>query len=216
MARITVLGGTGYAGKHIVAAAAQRGHDVVAYSRSTPEAPIAGVEYRTGNVSDPEVIAAAVSGSDVVISALSPRGELEGEGKLRAFEAEIARLAQQGGVRFGVVGGAGSLQAAPGGPLVIDTPDFPDAIKPEARELGSVLEDLRASDEALDWFFLSPAGGFGAWAPGEATGDYRVGGDVLLVDEEGQSFISGADLGLAVVREIEEPAHRRQRFTVAY
>jgi len=79
-----------------------------------------------------------------------------------------------------------------------------------------VLDDLRASDESLDWFFVSPAGGFGAWVPGEATGVFRVGGDVLLVDANGDSNISGADLALAIVNEIETPAHRRARFTVAY
>jgi putative NADH-flavin reductase len=72
------------------------------------------------------------------------------------------------------------------------------------------------SDDALDWFFLSPAAVFGAYAPGEAVGTYRVGDDVLLADAEGNSAISGADLADAVVDEIERPAHRRARFTVAY
>lgn len=216
MARITVWGGTGFAGSNIVQVAAERGHEVIAYSRNAPADPVDGVEYRTGDVADPAVQAASVADRDVVVSALSPRGELEGEGKLRAFEAQIAELARESGVRFGVIGGAGSLRVAEGGPFVSDTPDFPDAIKPEAREMANVLDDLRDSDAALDWFFVSPAGGFGAFAPGSATGEYRVGGDVLLVDEQGESFISGADLALAIVEEIETPRHRRQRFTVAY
>ncbi|GAA2181151.1 NAD(P)H-binding protein [Brooklawnia cerclae] len=216
MANITVLGGTGYAGRNLVTVAAGKGHSVVSYSRKVPETPVAGVEYRTGNVLDDAVLAAAVDGADVVVSALSPRGALEGAGTLRAVEKKVADLARDKGIRFGVVGGAGSLLVADGGPRVVDTEGFPDEFRPEAAELAGVLDDLRVSDEALDWFFVSPAGGFGAWVPGEATGTFRVGGDVLLVDENGQSNISGADLALAIVDEVEHPAHRRARFTVAY
>ncbi|MEZ5211343.1 MULTISPECIES: NAD(P)-dependent oxidoreductase [unclassified Gordonia (in: high G+C Gram-positive bacteria)] len=216
MAHITVLGGTGYAGRHLVAAAASRGHSVTSYSRSQPSSPVAGVDYRTGDLTDPAVLAAATQGADVVVSALSPRGELEGPGVLRALEQTIADAAATAGVRFGVIGGAGSLLVAPDGPRVADTPDFPAEIKPEAQEMAGVLDDLRASDSGVDWFYVSPAGGFGPWAEGEATGTYRIGGDVLLVDDAGQSNISGADFADAVVREIETPAHRGSRFTVAY
>ncbi|HLT68264.1 MAG TPA: NAD-dependent epimerase, partial [Microbacterium sp.] len=92
----------------------------------------------------------------------------------------------------------------------------PDAFKTEAAEMAAVLDDLRASDASLDWFYVSPAAGFGAFAPGEKTGTFRVGGDVLLADADGNSFISGADFATAVVDEIEQPAHRRTRFSVAY
>lgn len=215
MTRITVLGGTGYAGSNIVAAA-RRHHQVVSYSRKLPESPLAGVDYRTGDVSDGALLAAAVRDADVVVSALSPRGALEGAGVLRAIEATVATLAKDAGVRFGVVGGAGSLLVAEGGPKLADTEGFPDAFKAEAEEMAGVLDDLLASDPALDWFFVSPAAGFGAWVPGEATGRYRIGEDVLLVDADGNSNISGADFADAVVTEIERPRHRRARFTVAY
>lgn len=216
MTDITVLGGTGYAGRHIVQVAAARGHNVVAYSRHLPTDPVPGVEYRTGDVRDEATLVGAVDGADVVVSALSPRGELAGAGVLRGIEATVARIAAASDVRFGVVGGAGSLLVADGGPKLIDTDAFPEEYKPEAAELGAVLEDLRADEGALDWFFVSPAAGFGGFAPGEATGSYRLGGDVLLTDEAGQSFISGADFALALVDEIDTPAHHRSRFTVAY
>ena len=105
---------------------------------------------------------------------------------------------------------------AEGGPTVSSGPEFPEAFKAEAEEMGAVLADLRASDAALDWFLVSPAASFGAWAPGEHTGTFRLGGDVLLTDAAGESSISGADFAHAFVDEIERPAHRRERFTVAY
>ncbi|PWH07863.1 NAD-dependent epimerase [Brachybacterium endophyticum] len=216
MARIIVLGGTGYAGGHIVEEAARRGHDVVSASRTAPESLPEGVSHRAGDLRDADYLAGLLKGADVVVATSSPRGELAEEGVLRAAYGQLAQLAQERGVRLGVIGGAGSLHVSEGGPLLVDTPDFPDAFQVEARELNAVLGDLRQSGQALDWFFLSPAAGFGGFAPGERTGAYRVGGDLLLADENGESFISGADLAIAVVDEIEEPRHRRARFTVAY
>ncbi|MFV0461973.1 MAG: NAD(P)-dependent oxidoreductase [Nostocoides sp.] len=216
MTRITVLGGTGYAGGNIVAEATRRGHHVVSYSRTAPANPLPGVDYRHGDLQDPQVSADAVAGADVLVSALSPRGDLAEQGRLRRLDAGVADRAAAEDVRFIVVGGAGSLQASEGGALVMDGPDFPDEIKLESREMNDVLSDLRARDDSLDWSLVSPAAGFGGFAPGEARGHYRVGGDVLLVDELGESFISGADFALAVVDEIDHPAHQRARFTVAY
>lgn len=214
MTRIAVIGGTGYAGRHIISASASQGHAVTSFSRSEPMDPVDGAEYRTADLTNPEVATAIAEEFDVIVSALAPRDDMLG--RVRPATAELASAAAAHGTRLGVIGGAGSLLAYEDGPKVIDTDGFPDAIKPEAREAEAVLGDLRASDESLDWFFLSPAGGFGSFAPGEATGTYRVGGEVLLVDEEGTSFISGADFGRAVADEITTPRHRRARFTVGY
>ncbi|RLP82160.1 NAD-dependent epimerase/dehydratase family protein [Mycetocola lacteus] len=214
MTQITILGGTGYAGSHIAREAVSRGLSVRAFSRSVPETPIEGVDYVTGDVQDAATLTAAVTGTDVVVVALSPRGGQEG--KVAPLIARLAAEAEAANVRLGVVGGAGSLLVAPGGPRVVDTPDFPDAVKPEAFEMGEALEQLRTTPETLDWFYVSPAGGFGAWAEGEKTGTFRIGGDILLVDEEGKSEISGADFAQAIVDEVVTPAHSRTRFTVAY
>ncbi|MBL3700749.1 NAD(P)-dependent oxidoreductase [Leucobacter luti] len=214
MARITVVGGTGYAGENIVREAAARGHQVTAVARSVPEAPVDGVTYVAADVLDAAALAGLTGDAEVVVGALSPRGALEGNviGVMRT----LAAAAQRAGARIGVVGGAGSLRVSPDGPTVASTAEFPDAFKAEAAEMAEVLAELRAADAELDWFYVSPAGGFGAWAPGEHTGTFRIGGDVLLTDEAGNSEISGADLAHAIVDEIERPAHRRQRFTVAY
>jgi len=214
MTRIHIVGGTGYAGGNLVREANRRGHEVVSSSRHLPEVQEPGVTYVTGSVLDEAYLASIVSNVDVVISAVPPRGELEG--RTRGILAHLGELAREAGVRFGVIGGAGSLLVAPGGPRLVDTDGFPEAYKPEALEMADVLDDLRATPADLDWFFVSPAAAFGAHAPGEATGTFRVGGDVLLADDEGQSFISGADLATAIIDEVETPAHHRARFTVAY
>lgn len=216
MARIVILGGTGYAGGHIAKEAARRGHDALAVSRTAPTEPSGGIEHRRADVREEAEVEALLEGADVVISALSPRGDMADREVFRTAQQAIARTAQAQGARLGVIGGAGSLLVAEGGPKLVDTPDFPTEFADEPRTLDAVLQDLRGADEGLDWFFVSPAAGFGSFAPGEATGAYRLGGDVLLTDENGKSFISGADLALAVLDEIDEPTHRRARFTVAY
>ncbi|MGO1546847.1 NAD(P)-dependent oxidoreductase, partial [Microbacterium gubbeenense] len=154
MTRIAVIGGTGYAGRHIISAAASQGHVVTSFSRSEPLEPVDGAEYRTADVTNSEVAAAIAEEFDVIVSALAPRGDMVG--RVRPATAELASAAAAHGTRLGVIGGAGSLLAYDGGPKVIDTDGFPDAIKPEASEAGDVLDDLRASDESLDWFFISP------------------------------------------------------------
>jgi hypothetical protein len=214
MARISILGGTGYAGSAIAREAARRGHAVSSYSRRLPGDRIDGVEYVAGSVLDRSVRARALDGADVVVVALAPRGDMADQ--MHPAVAALTEDAAAAGVRLGVVGGAGSLHVAEGGPRLVDTPEFPEAFKPEVLTMAAILEDLKATPESLDWFFVSPGGSFGAHAPGEPTGRYRVGGDVLLTDQNGVSAISGADYALALVDEIETPAHHRTRFTVAY
>ncbi|WP_279366485.1 NAD(P)-dependent oxidoreductase [Microbacterium testaceum] len=213
MPRIAVIGGTGYAGSHIVTEAVRRGHTVVSVARSVPAERIEGATYVEGTVLDVPGLVAELEGVDVVVSAVAPRGDMEG--KLRPAIAELV-AALPDGVRIGVVGGAGGSLVAEGGPRLVDTAEFTEEFKPEALEAYGILEDLQADDTGRDWFYIHPAGGFGAWAPGERTGSYRDGGDVLVVDDEGNSFIGGADFAIAVLDEIENPKHSRERFTVGY
>lgn len=214
MTRVTIIGGSGYAGSHIVEAAADRGLDVTSVSRSEVAEQVAGVNYVTGSILDAADRAKALDGADVVIVAISPRGDMVG--RARPAIAALAEEAAAAGVRLGVIGGSGSLQAEEGGPRLAETPEFGEEYRPEALEMAGVLDDLLAAPEGLDWFLVSPPGDFGPWVAGEFTGRYRVGGDVLLTDAEGRSAISGADFGVAVVDEIETPAHHRARFSVAY
>ncbi len=212
MTRIAVIGGTGYAGSHILAEAVRRGHTAVSVARKAADDRIEGVTYLEGTLLDPAALAAELEGVEVVVFATSPRGDMAG--KMRSAVAETIAVLPLS-VRVGVIGGAGGSLVAPGGPRVVDS-GFPEEIKPEAMEAIGILEDLQADATGREWFYIHPAGGFGAWAPGERTGSYRTGGDVIVTDEKGESFISGADFAIAVLDEIEEPKHRNDRFTVGY
>ena len=213
MARIAVIGGTGYAGSNIVAEAVSRGHTVVSVARGVAADRIEGATYIEGTLLDVPGLVAEVQGVVVVVCAVPARGDMLGN-----VRSNVAQLVAElpGDVRIGVIGGAGGSLIEPDGERLIDQPSFTEEYKPEALEAIGILEDLQANDFGHDWFYVHPAGGFGAWAPGERTGSYRVGGDVLVTDAEGESFISGRDLGVAVVDEIEDPKHSRERFTVGY
>lgn len=214
MARIVIIGGTGYSGSHILRAAVERGHEVVSLSRALPQEPVDGASYEIGSIADAADRARALRDADAVVVAISPRGDMMG--RVRPAIAALAADAAEAGVRIGVIGGAGSALVAEGGPQLKDTPEFPKAILPESIELGEVLDDLRAAPEPLDWFLVSPAAVYGSHVSVPPRGEYRTGGDVLVVDTEGRSELSGDDLGLAVIDEIETPRHRRARFTLGY
>jgi uncharacterized protein len=210
MASIVIFGGTGYAGGAIAAEAVRRGHSVTSVSPSGRQAPD-GVTTVQGSIGDTALVDKLAAGADVI--AVATRA---GSGELGAALPGLLDAAAGHGARIGVVGGAGSLQVSDGGPRVVDLPEFPEAHKGEALAHADILAALRAAPAGVDWFYLSPAAAFGAHAPGEPTGTFRTGGDVLLTDSDGNSFISGADYATAFVDEIERPAHSRERFHVAY
>jgi uncharacterized protein len=213
MAHITVLGGNGYVGAAVVAEARRRGHDVTAVSRTAPSSPVAGADYVEGSVLDADVLERTTAGSDVVLVALSPRGDMAGKVE-GVVEELIARLAGTS-TRLGYVGGASSLLAEEGGPRLWDvTKDqLPDEVKPEVQTGLDTFALCQESPESLDWFYVSPPADFGSWLGTESKGDYVLGGDVLLRDADGASTISADDLALAILDEIETPTHRRSRFT---
>ncbi len=218
MTTIAIFGGTGYAGSAIRDEALRRGFAVTSLTRSgapdgAPKA--AGLEFRRGNIHDAALVGQAAAEADVVVVSVRFARQQDGSRLIDAFPA-LTRACAAHGTRLGVVGGAASLLVSEGGPRLIDTPEFPDAFKPEAGSAAETLALLRADDTGADWFFVSPAREFGSYNPGEPLGKYRVGGDVLLTDESGRSHISGADFALAFVDEIATPAHHRTRFTVAY
>jgi putative NADH-flavin reductase len=213
MTSLVIFGATGYAGGNIANEALRRGHSVTAVSRSVSSAP-EGAAVREGDIHDEELVHELAADADVLVVAI-PARPIDGLGLVDAVPALIEAAAKHN-ARLGFVGGAGSLQVAEGGPRLVDTPQFHEGWKPEALSHAAVLESLRDNGDDADWFYVSPAALFGAFAPGEATGSYRTGADVLLTDADGNSAISGADYALAFVDEIDQRAHSQQRFTVAH
>jgi uncharacterized protein len=205
--KIIVFGANGQQGSRVVTEALDRGHSVTAAVHA---------EDRAGNVdpradvvvaeaTDPARVASVAVGHDAAISAT------------RARHAEIARALLAGLSRAGVrrlvaVGGAATLEVAPG-QWLLDTPDFREEWKPEARSGAEGLEVYRAADTDVEWTFASPGA---LLAPGERRGAYRTGTDQLLVAEDGTSSISMEDFAIALVDELENPQHVNRRFTAAY
>ncbi len=215
MSRITVIGGTGYAGSAIVAEAAARGHEVTAYSRSLPAERVPNATYVQGDATDEATLSSVVSGADIVVGALAPRGPLAGA--FREVYGTIARLADAEGVPLFVVGGFSSLRPAVDAPrFVEDLSHAPAEFHDELVTVSAlVTDDLPATPETLDWVFVSPAGKFGSFAPGERLGEYRVGDDVAVQPEDGGA-ISGADYALGFVDLIERGDHHRAHLNLAY
>jgi putative NADH-flavin reductase len=205
--KISVIGANGMIGQRIVKEALSRGHEVTAIARDPTKLQDAGIPVVKADATDAEGIAAAIQGQDVLVSSYGTRSDPSEY--VKVAEA-LVKATKQAGVRLIVVGGAGSLEVAPGVQLV-DTPEFPAAWKSLAMGHRDGLEVVRKSD--ADWTYLSPAA---LIEPGERTGKFRLGGDQLVVDGDGNSKISAEDYAVALVDEIENPKHRGQRFTLAY
>jgi hypothetical protein len=201
---IALIGATGFIGSRLLTELTRRGHKVTAIVRNPEKVPAgAGISARKGDVFDRDGLSVLLAGHDAVISAVH----------FSASDAAtlLAAVKQSGVTRYLVVGGAGSLEVAPGVKL-FDTKEFPAIYLDEARKGGAFLDLLKA-ETALDWTFLSPSA---LIQPGERTGKFRLGKDQLLVDANGNSAISAEDYAIALVDELEKPAHSRQRFTVGY
>jgi putative NADH-flavin reductase len=215
--RIVVFGATGNVGRRVVTEALGRGHEVVGVVRdpSAVQSPDAGATLVRGDATSAESVAEVVRGADAVISAISPRPNGRGLPAPKLVDnarALIAGLKQAGVRRVLFVGGAGSLEVAPGQALM-DQPGFPDAYRPEAEEGRDALAVWRGEADGLDWTYVSPAAEIG---PGERRGSYRTTGDAFLADSEGRSFITFDDYAVALLDEVETPRHVARRFGVAY
>jgi hypothetical protein len=204
MSKIAIIGATGRVGSQLLEEALRRGHSVTAIARNTSS--LAGrtdLVSKSLDVNDSQAYAQAVAGHDVVISST--------HFTTVSAQTIIDPVKQAAVPRLLVVGGAGSLLVAPGVRL-IDTPDFPDLYKTEAAAGAAFLGVLR-QEKTLDWTFVSPSALF---FEGERTGTFRLGKEDLLIAADGNSSISFADYAIAMLDEVERPAHSRQRFTVGY
>ena len=202
--KIAVIGATGNAGSRIVDEALRRGHEVTGVARdATKLEPRERLAARSADVADTATIAPVLVGHDAVVSSI-----LFIHVPLQTI-VDAVRMASV--KRYLVVGGAGSLEVSPG-KLNLHQPGFPEFARAEATKGTEYLEWLHGIDD-LDWTFLSPSAVFKA---GERTSRFRLGGDTLLVGEDGKSWVSFEDFAVAMLDEIEEPRHVRRRFTVGY
>ncbi|MFZ0744574.1 MAG: NAD(P)-dependent oxidoreductase [Terracidiphilus sp.] len=207
--KVVLFGASGMIGSRILLELIRRRHAVTVVVRNPEKITVAGVKVVKGDVTDRAGVAAVVTGAEAVISAYSPPQQQE-RMLLNATQSLLAGLSEAGVKRLIVVGGAGSLEVAPG-VQVVDTPNFPAEWKAIALAHRDVLPILKES--SLDWTCLSPAG---LIQPGERTGKYRLGGTNLVMDEKGESRISAEDYAIALVDELENPRHLRQQFTLGY
>ncbi len=210
--KIALFGATGMIGSRIAAEAARRGHQVTALARNPARvaAGVANLQAAQADLLDASSVSAAVRGHDVVASAYAPPQD-DLAALTKATHALVEGVRAAGLKRLVVVGGAGSLEVAPGKQLV-DSESFPAAYKAIALA-HRVAFDIYRGVADLDWTFFAPAA---LIAPGERTGTFRTGANSLLVDAEGNSRISAEDYAIAFVDELEQGRFVRQIATVAY
>jgi putative NADH-flavin reductase len=212
--KIALLGATGFVGSALLTEALNRGHTVTAIVRHPEKLEKRdGLVAKAGDVYDTARLATLLRGQDAVISAFNPGWKNPSlyDDQVRGTASIIAAVKQAGVKRVLWVGGAGGLEVEPGVRLV-DRPGMPDWVKPGSLATIDALEQLRREPE-LDWSVLAPSAQL---QPGQRTGKFRLGGDQLLVYAHGDSRISLQDYAVAMLDELEHPAHIRQRFTVGY
>jgi putative NADH-flavin reductase len=208
---VALYGATGKSGSRILQELTKRGHRVTAIVRDPARLPQQGpgVVVEQDDLSDPKKIAAAINGAEAVISAYAPPQDRPDE-IVDVTQRQVEALNHGANVRLIVVGGAGGLNVAPGVALV-DSGYLPEPYQPIARAHIKALNVLKASK--IDWTYLAPAAYF---LPGERTGKFRLGNDELIANSQQESRISMEDYAIALVDELENPRHRRQRFSVGY
>jgi len=212
--KVVLIGATGFVGSALLQELLDRGHTVTAVVRKPEKLP----EHRNLGAASADVyvaasIAKAATDHDAIISAFSPGLEDPAlyEHHVQGVHAIIDGAKQAQVPRLLMVGGAGSLEIAPGEQLV-DSPHFPPEFKQTSLATREALHLLQRESD-LDWTFLSPPMHLD---PGERTGRYRIGGDALLTDTEGNSMISVRDYAVAMIDELEQPRHGQRRLSVAY
>lgn len=208
--KVILYGATGKSGSVILEELVARGHTVIAAGRKPEKiAKLKNVTAVQDDLSSSAKIAGIVEGTDAVISAYAPPPE-DTKQIIGATDRLIKGILEANGPRLIVVGGAGSLFVAPGVTLR-ESGHLPPEWIPIVDAHIQVLTNLKQS--SIDWTYFSPAAFF---EPGERIGKFRLGKDDLIADAQGNSRISFADYAIALVDELEKPAHHRERFTIGY
>lgn len=214
MMKIALLGATGFVGSAILNEALSRGHSVTAVVRDTEKLkPRERLVVKMGDVYDSGSLETLIRGHDAVISAFNPGWKDPNlyQDQVRGTTSIIAAIKKAGVKRVLWVGGAGGLEVEPG-VRAIDNPDMPDWVRPGSLATINALEQLRKEPE-LEWSFLAPSA---EMQPGQRTGKFRLGTDLLLIDAGGKSHVSVQDYAVAMIDELEHATHIHQLFTVGY
>lgn len=216
MKNVILIGATGFVGSAILNELVNRGHKVTAVVRDIEKLPknenIVAVKEDVANV---DAIVKLAEGKDAIISAYNP-GWMNPDiaTLIETNYPRILEAAKKSGVkRMLIVGGAGTLFCAPG-LRVVDSGAIPQEIMGGVRPLGDFYLNTLMKENDIDWIFFSPAGAFDN--DGKRTGIFRLGKDDLIVDEQGNSHISVQDYAMAMVDELEQENHHKERFTIGY
>lgn len=214
--KVAVIGSTGYVGAHLVKELVDRNYEVIAIARHTESIPSNDkVTKIEADINNHEQLVNALTGADVVISAFNAgwtNPNLYADFTKGALAIQQA-VKDAGVKRFIVVGGAGSLLID--GNRLVDSPEFPQEIKPGALAAADYLDTIRKENQ-LEWTMISPAIEMNPHAGGTRTGQYRTGLDSPVFDQEGRSRLSVEDLAVAIVDEIANKQFINKRFTAAY
>ncbi len=210
---LVLIGASGFIGSALLQEALERGHAVTAVvTKPEKVQPHAHLKVVACDVHSKAELAKIMAGHEAVLSAFSGHAQKDVQGYYESGFRSILAAAKQADIRrILVVGGAGSLEIAPG-KLLLEANSFPAEYQPTAQGAYTALRLLREEQE-LDWTMLSPAAEIFS---GERTGSFRLGTEQLVQDEQGRSRISTADYAVAMLNELEHPAHSRKRFTLAY
>ena len=206
--QIILYGASGNAGTRILRELQSRGHDVTAAVRHPEKLP-ANTRSVRDDLANVDQIARTIAGADAVVSAYAPP-QTDTDQLVGVTERQIAAVRKAGAPRLLVVGGAGSLEVAPGVTLLASG-HLPEAWVPIATSHAKALDKLKASD--INWTYFSPAAFFEA---GERTGKFRLGKTNLIADDKGNSRISFEDYSIALADELEKPAHERSQMSIGY
>jgi len=216
--KIALIGASGFVGSALLKEALQRGHQVTAIVRHPEKIKEKNpnLTLKKGDAFNKEEIKELVKGHDVVVSAYNPGWTNPAiyEEFIKASETLQAATKESGVKRFIVIGGAGSLEIAPGVQL-IDTPQFPAEYKAGASAARDYLNTIRKEDQ-LDWTFYSPAIEMHPGITTGRTGKYRLGNDNPVFDKDNRSYHSAEDLSVVVIDEVENKKFLKKRFTAAY
>jgi len=211
--KIAIVGAAGWIGNEVLQEAKSRGHQVIALVRDPAKISDSQVDVRKFDITNSDdSLSNALQGADVVVSSVSGRHNNDHSIFSMAATRYLTHLPASDIKRLVWVGGAGSLEIAPGVPLT-SSEHFPQEYKAEAQGMSEALNVFKSSSSPLNWTFISPAANI---FPGEKTGAYRTGKDQLLVDDKGESNISASDYAIALVDEIEGAKNPQQRICVAY